>query len=263
MKQQLFRFALVLALAAPLLAQEQRIRDASGFSTTAPAGWTVRQDGSGSVAVDPSQTGMIVVKSHSYPNFEAFAADANLARDGFQLVGEVQTLSPTERFFRAAKPTASGYLIADTFLSFAPAGGGSLIVCFTDDQHADDLYQHGLRMTRAVRFEAPDPQVANAWIAALGGKHLIALETGNGYSERTDLYLFGSGEFRYRHDASSLSQNGSGALAGGSDGRWSITPGGELVLQFANGNRQSYQLSARAARNEVGLNGRRFFVTEQ
>lgn len=250
-----------LLLCAPVWAQEQRISDPTGFSTSVPASFKVSQDASGTVAVEPQQRYMVVIKNHSYNNFEAFAQQANLARDGFTLVGDVRTLNATDRSFRAAKQTATGYLLADTFVCFSPNGGGSLIVALSDEKNADAAYASAYQVAQKVQYS--QPQKDNLWTSALAGKHLIYLYTGNGYSERKDLYLGANGQFAQRNDASSASMNGSGYLAGGGDGSWRIVPGGRLVLQFNNGNVGNYALAPGKAGNEVLLNGKRYFVTNR
>jgi hypothetical protein len=230
--------------------------DANGFSSPIPSALTLRQDASGAVATDSAQRYAIVIKSHSYANFEAFAADANLARDGFQLVGEVQTFGNGGRCFRASR----GDLVADTFVSFSPYGGGSLVVALAKAQDAGEAFQQGLSIASGVRYSQPQ---RSQWDAALSGKHLVGLYTSSGFSERTDIYLFSTRRFVFRRDSSSLSANGSGIAAGGSEGTWRATPGGELVLQFASGQVRTYRLSERPARNEVGLNGQRYFVLSE
>ncbi|MFN8608137.1 MAG: hypothetical protein U0931_11440 [Vulcanimicrobiota bacterium] len=252
--------ALVLAvcLSLPLWAQDQQVNHPSGFQTRLPASFKVSQDASGLLAVAPDQSYMVILKSHTYPNFDSFARQANLEKDGFSLVGEVRSLNATDRSFRAAKQTATGYLVADTFVSFSPYGGGSLIVALSNEKNSEAAYQEAYQMAHNLQFSQPKPD--QLWSSALAGKHLVYLYNGNGYSERKDLYLAGNGQFAQRNDASSASINGSGWLAGGGDGRWQVLSGGLLVLQFNNGQTGSYSLSPGDAGNEVLLNGKRYFV---
>ena len=47
-------------------------------------------------------------------------------------------------------------------------------------------------------------------------------------------------------------------------GTWTISPNGaKLILSFQNGGTVEYQISKRQASNEIGLNGKRFFVQSQ
>lgn len=255
-KKTLIAAALCGTLAGALSAQTV-VDDPGGLRITVPAAFRVEQQASGTVCANDSC--MVVVKTHSYPNFEAFAAEANLARDGFTLVGDVRNLNDTDRHFRATKQNPDGsYLVADTFVRFSPQGGGCVVVALSTPDNSEQAYYSGQEITNGVAFTAPTS--GGVWDQALRGKHLVYLYTGNGYSERFDLYLFTNGTFSTRSDLSSVSMNGSGAVAGGGEGTWRATPSGQLVLSYHSGNSQVYQLAPRQAGNEVSLNGKRFFV---
>jgi hypothetical protein len=247
-----------LLWASPVLAQGQPITHPAGFSTSAPADFQLTHDATKAVAVNAQKTIMVVVTNHNYSNFESFCAGAQLAKDGFAVVGEVRNLNATDRSFRAARPTETGYVLADTFVSFSPYGGGSLIVAISDERNADAAYLTAHQMASQLSFSRP--QIDTLWNQALSGKHLVYLYTGNGYSERQDLFLHSNGTFQRRNDASSASQNGTGALAGGAQGTWQILSGGQLVLRGQDGSLSQVQLSQGNASNEIRLNGRRFFV---
>lgn len=241
------------------LAAQTVVEDPAGFRLQVPAGYQVQRQADGTVCADG--TAVVVVKSHHYSNFEAFAQNANLAQDGFTLVGEVRSLNNSDRHFRASRPNPEGgYLIADTFVRFSPFGGGSVVVALSKSENADKAYYAGQSLNDKIQFTRPVATTSNPWEQALAGKHLLYLYTGNGYSERLDLFLYANRAFSTRSDTSSLSMNGSGATAGGGEGRWSINGQGQLVLQYHNGNQQVYQLAPRQASNEISLNGKRFFV---
>lgn len=239
------------------------VEDPNGFRTTVPAGYTVRQEASGIAAANAAGTSILAIKAHTYRNFEAFAADANLARDGFTLNGEPRLLERGDGiYFRASKPNGQGgYLVADTFVTFLPQGGGAMVVALSDLANADAGYYAGYDVASKIQFFQPRATAASsAWDQALRGKHLVYLYTGNGYSERKDLYLFANGTFSQRVNMSSTSMNGSGGGGGGTDGTWQVTPAGQLVLSFHDGRGASYTLAPRQAGNEVALNGKRYFV---
>jgi hypothetical protein len=239
------------------------VEDPSGFRTRIPAGYTVSQDSTGLVASNAGGTVALVVKAHNYGSFEAFARQANLQRDGFTLVGEPRTLEKGAVHFRASKARPQGgYVIADTFVTFAPRGGGVLVVALSDQDTAEEAY--GAAYDVVARLELTEPTAtaaSSAWEAALRGKHLVYLYTGNDYSERFDLYLFADGSFAQGGDMSSASASGTGWMEGRSEGTWRVTPAGQLVLSFQDGRTRAYALSRRQAANEVGLDGKRYFVT--
>lgn len=232
-----------------------------GYRAQIPAGYSVRQDLSGVVAGNADATSAIILKAHNFGSFEAFAADANLARDGFTLLGEPRVVGANTVHFRASKPDPKGLLIADTFVSFKPTGSGCLVVALSDQAHADAAYYSAYDIVTSMRTTEPSASAAtSAWDAALRGRHLVYLYTGNGYSERFDLVLGRQGAFTTSSDASSLSINGSGAVQGGGQGTWTITAAGQLLLNYHDGRQASYTLAPGKAGNEVNLNGRRFFL---
>lgn len=259
-------FPLILAAVEFSQAQaNQRLKSADGdYSFAAPSGFEFKRSAEGFALFDAGKTIIIAVKSHDFQTFEAFAKQSNLEKDGLALVGKVESLSGKNKFFRASKQTAQGELIVDTFVLFSEFGGGALVVALSDAQNAVKGHQGALAITKNINFSKPPQNAANNQLQSLfRGKHLLYLYTSSGFSERTDIYLCPSGAFIYRLNSSSLSANGSGAVGGNSDGNWKISASGDnasLILQFDNGTRRDYKISRRAAVNEIGLNGNRYFV---
>lgn len=244
---------------------KKRLSDANnGYSFLPPDGFESKQNDEGFALVNNAQTVILIVKAHNYSNFQQFANDTNLEKDGFTLVGKIRDFGENNKTFRASKQNAQGTLIADTFVSFSTFGGGVLIVALSDAQNAENGFQKGLEISNSLKFFKPPASAGNNQLEnAFRGKHLLYLYTASGFSERTDIYLCSSGAFIFRVNSSSLSANGSGAVGGNSDGRWKISSSGSsasLILQFSNGSSRQYSISARQASNEIGLNGKRFFV---
>lgn len=260
---------------------EKWLSDAvGGYSIKSPADLNRTPSDEGFAFVNTAKTILIVVKRHNYNNFQAFSNDANLERDGLTLVGKVQNLNDSDRTFRTSKQTANGLLIADTFVTFSPYGGGTLIVAFSERDNAEAAFEKGLQMARSVDYvkrEAPPAEtpsrqqpsggVDNSEAASyFKGKHLLYLYTNNGYSERRDIYLCSSGTFYTRSDMSSISQNGTGAVAGGADGYWTASANGglKLILRFQNGNVREYNVTKNTqGAGGILLNGARYFVENQ
>ena len=248
-------------------ATEKRLGDADGgYSFVAPSGFESQKNEEGFGLVNTEKTVVIAVRGHNFKTFEEFAAQANLEKDGFSLVGKVQDLGQKGKTFLVAKQTAGGVLTVDTFVLFSPYGGGMLIVSFTEKVNNQQGFKAGLHIARSVTFTKPQlSEAASRWQTLLSGKRLTYLYTASGFSERTDIYLCESGRLIYRSDSSSLSNNGSGAVGASSHGTWEISPGGggSLILQFGDGTTRQYKISRRQAGNEIGLNGNRYFVQNQ
>lgn len=230
------------------------------YSFTAPASFTTKQSDQGFALVDASNTYIIVVSSHRYNDAKAFAENANLEKDGLTLVGDVQQLGGNDFSFRTYKDTPQGRVIIDSFVLFSPHGGGVMIVAMAETDKANAAFQKALEISKTARFSKPqESQASSEWQTFLRGKHLLYLNTNNGYSARRDIYLCSNGTFASSNGDSSISINGTVATSGKGSGTWSVS-GASLILNFNNGSVSEYTLSTRQASNEIGLNGNRYFV---
>jgi hypothetical protein len=268
--QALFLSFLILTTATSVFSQarqtEKRLSDTNGgYSFAAPTGFESSQNEEGFGLVNTEKTVVIAVKNHNFKSFQEFAAQSNLEKDGFTLVGKVQDFGEKGKTFLVARQTAQGVLLADTFVLFSPFGGGTLIVSFSDKANNQTGFQAATQIAKSVTFTKPQTsEAANQWQNFFSGKHLTYLYTSSGFSERTDIYLCSSGGFSYRSDSSSQSNNGSGAVGGNSDGYWKISPSGtSLILQFSSGTVREYKITRRQTGGEIGLNGNRYFVQTQ
>lgn len=251
-----------LALAAFSQIRETRLSDAAGgFSFAVPDKWTSEKNAEGFAMVNPEKTVIVVVKSNNYTNFQEFGADANLAAEGLQLVGEPQQITNGVAF-RTSKQTQQGILIIDTCVLFSPYGTGVVIAGLSAEKNANSSFETAIAISKSVQFEKPAAG-SGPFAEQLKGKHLLYLYTASGYSERKDIYLCSSGEFYQSNDMGGFNPNDSGDGSFGSrrstHGTWSVN-GTSLTLSFRNGGMSRYTLTKRAASNEVGLNGQRFFV---
>lgn len=258
-------FLLLIVCSAQNQTNGKQLSDtANGYRFIAPFGFESNQNDEGFALTNARKTVILVVKGHNFQNFQKFAEQANLEKDGFSLVGKVQDFGEQNKTFRASKKTAQGLLITDTFVLFSPFGGGALVVAISDANNAENAFNEGLKISKSVSFSKPVvSQVGNQIQNLFRGKHLLYFYTASGFSERTDIFLCPSGSFFYRTDTSSTSGNFSGITAGNADGNWRIAASGNnasLILQFNNGGTRQYKISARQASNEIGLNGNRYFV---
>lgn len=236
-----------------------------GYDLLKPSGWISEKNADGYAIANPSKTVVIAVKAHGYNDLPSFAAEANLERDGLVLVGEPKQM-PGGVVFRTAKPTPKGNIVIDTCVLFSAHGGGVMVVAITDEANSSLALEKSMAIAGSVRFfKTETSQVSSQIRNALAGKHLLYLYTGNGYSERKDIYLCNSGAFFHSTDVGGFTPNNADGSSFGSTsnkhGNWSVAADGKtLILTFDNGNAVRYTLSARQASNEIGLNGNRYFV---
>jgi hypothetical protein len=255
-------------LASAMLAQpsETRFTDSSGaYSFAVPEKWKSETNTEGFALANSEKTVIVIVKSHTYANFEEFSADANLERDGLELIGKPQTIT-NGYAFRTAKRTPQGIVVIDTCVLFSTFGGGVVIVGLSDEKNATDSFDSGVAIANSVRFASPTVSSNGPFVSLLKGRQLLYLYTASGFSERKDIYLCSSGEFYQSTDMGGFNPNDSGDGSFGSrrssHGMWSVN-GSSLLLRFRNGGTTQFRLSKRPASNEIGLNGQRFFVRQQ
>ena len=254
--------AACLGQAAP--ASGSRVQS-SGFSFVVPTGWRSKQD-QGWALASPDGSTVIVVTTHNYDNFESAVRDTRLT-DGFEVAGKAQDLKGGGKTLRVTKRTPSGIGVIDIFVLFSPNGGGVLVTALSDSRLSESAFNAGLGISDSVVFAARSEGTAasgsSEWNDRLTGKHLLYLYSGNGYFEEKHIYLCRSGTFYQTTGSGGFTPNdadgGSFAARGGKRGRWSIS-GSILLLQFQDGSAGQYNLTKRPAGNEVGMNGKRYFV---
>ena len=263
--------ALAFAVTSDVFGQESRsasenrtVSIADGYSFNAPKGWTKKEGDGGFVLVNPAQTIIVAVKTHSYKDFKAFMADADLEGDGLKQIGETKDIDESTKYFRAAGQTNQGILVVDTLVLFSPHGGGLAIASLTDNKNAETGLRAAVEIAGTVLFSKPQiSSAASEWQTFLRGKQLIYLYTGSGYSERRDIWLCPSGDFYMTFDGSSLSNIGSGVVSSNNRGTWrAVVSGGahQLILQYQNGQTHQYRLSRRQSAGEISLDNNRYFV---
>ena len=237
---------------------------AAGYSFTAPSGWKIRQD-KGYALVEPAGQSIVMVTSHHYTDFESALRDTTLEEG--EAAGRPQDIKGGKTI-RVTKRVADGVTVVDLFVLFSPNGGGVIVIALSEGKNADSSFYSGLNIANSVTFTqtaAPQRQsaAASGWQSRLAGKHLLYLYSGNGYFEEKHIYLCSSGTFYQSTGSGGFtpgdSDGGSFAARGGKRGRWSVS-GSVLVLQFQDGAVGEYNLTQRSANNEIGMNGRRYFV---
>lgn len=256
------------ALGLGQAAREQRLQDqAAGYSFSAPAGWKGNKGDAGFALVNPAETIIVSVRPHSYADFQTALRDTKLD-PGFEVAGQPQDLKDGGKTIRVTKRSAAGVGVIDFFMLFSPNGGGVVVMALSDSANADAAFDAGLKISDSVAFAKPQQAGATSasssgWASALSGKHLLYMYSGNGYFEEKHIYLCRDATFAQTTGSGGYtpgdSDGGSFGARGGRRGRWSVS-GSTLVLQFQDGAVGQYNITKRTASNEIGLNGKRYFV---
>ena len=256
------------AFAATGQTSERLSSDGDGYSFATVKGWSNAASGDGFAIVNPAKTIVIAVKAHGYRDFAGFAADANLERDGLEVVGKPQEIKGGQ-IFRTVKRSSKGMAVIDTAVVFSPNGGGVMVASITDEANATTGFNMAAAIANSIQFFQPKVSATAEKVrSVLAGQRLLYLFTGSGYSERKDIVLCSNGVFYQSTDMGGFTPGNvdgpSFAATGGKRGRWSVSANGsKLVMEFDTAGTVEYALSARQASNEIGMNGQRWFVQAQ
>jgi hypothetical protein len=250
------------------------------YSFDGPEGWKKAVDDLGYTFTSPGEGVIILVRPHGENDF-AKAVRTTEIDSTYKVIGDPFDMKNGGKSFRVTKLLSNGTTgVVDVFIMLSPNGGGVIVMALSGPANSDSAYKVGNAVASSVTFpgapvasnrgpsqpEPPQSVGGSPWETRLGNKHLLYLYSGNGYFEERHYYLCSSGNFYYSAGSGGFTPGNSdgGSFAGrsGNSGRWRVS-GSTLVLRFQNGNVVQFNLTERQARNEVGLNGKRYFLEPQ
>ena len=275
-------FFLLLAIAAAastLTIAQAPSRSAAGpaveYDFTAPSGWRQSVKDGGYMLANPSETIFILVRPHSRNDFADAVRDTEIDNT-YRVIGGPQDLQNGGKTFRVTKQMPNGSTgVVDVFVMLSPRGGGVIVFALSSPSTSTAAFDTGLSVSNSVTFagsgranassasRSASVSTPSGWAAKLSNKHLLFLYSGNGYFEERHIYLCSTGGFVQTTGSGGYTpgnvDGGSFAARGGRRGQWAVS-GSQLVLQFQDGAVVQYNITPRQAGNEVGLNGKRYFL---
>lgn len=267
------------AVATSVVAQSpsRAVADASvEYDFMAPSGWKQSAKKGGYMLVNSSETVYVLVRPHSRNNFADAVRDTEID-NSYRVVGGPQDLANGGKTFRVTKQNPNGSTgVVDIYVMLAPRGGGVIVFALSSPSTAPAAFEAGLSVANSVTFAgsastfsrraAPSTATASAttgWGSKLSNRHLLFLYSGNGYFEERHIYLCSTGSFVQTTGSGGYTpgnaDGGSFGARGGRRGQWAVTDSA-LTLQFQDGALVQYNITPRQASNEVGLNGKRYFL---
>lgn len=113
----------------------------------------------------------------------------------------------------------------------------------------------------SAQFRVPVEAASSSWTAYLRGRYLVRLYSGNGYSEKHELWLCSDGSFASAMDGGGFTAGvASGAFGSNSNGTWvaagEVTGAGIITLMRTDGQRG--ELRAEMTGDNFTLNGERW-----
>ena len=267
--------AAVTATAVAQAASGTASKTSVEYDFTAPSGWKQSPKDGGYMLVNPSETVYVLIRPHSRNDYADAVRDTEID-DSYRVVSGPRDLQNGGKTFRVTKQTANGGTgVVDVFVMLSPRGGGVIVFALSSPSTASAGFDAGLSIANSITFAGSPRSVRPAeplsasvpaptgWAAKLSNKHLLFLYSGNGYFEERHIYLCTSGNFVQTTGSGGYTpgnaDGGSFGARGGRRGKWTVS-GSVLVLQFQDGATVQYNITSRQASNEVGLNGKRYFL---
>jgi hypothetical protein len=249
---------------------EKNVKDsANGISFTVPKGWICQETNGIYIFTDDAKTANIILKKHNYKNYDEFTkGDGAFERDGFQKTVKTSNLGNGGFYDIVSKSVDGKEFTFDVVFLVSKKGGGEVITGVSTDKASTEVARAGMaELFKTLTFqEVKTPPQDSATQNAFAGKKFRYLYSNNGYRESRTITLCKSGSYFYQSESGSISSLGGGFTNSNDRGTWQVQKNGNLIVltlrsQAGNPTRQ-YQVSARQASNEIGLNNDRFFVSE-
>lgn len=248
--------------------------DEAGYAVHLPAQWTAQRldDGSYQALFDGQQSRIITISPHNYSDLNRLIKEssASIQQNGVQvtLVSPIQNWGTNGAMARYTGSAQGQKFSLQAIGLMSPHGGGLTLGIYelnTDQQISLELLQS---MANTVKWSKPPVnQMAQTWQNRLTGKQLLYLYTGNGLSEKWSYDLCTNGSFQYVSNSTYLSGNFSETFSAAGQntqgGHWRLTTKQSqpvLVLTNHSGEVFEFTLTTRSAGNEIGLNGKRYFI---
>lgn len=250
-----------------------RYKDPFGaYSFQVPAGCSVTATKDG-FEINCGLAGVeMTVSSHAYASTAAVkkdAVDVNDAASGVNLKAATSDYNSNGVFVRYEGKASGSPVVIESLVLVSPHGGGASVAAKGGTLNYTTTVTAIIKsIGNSMQFVKPTVSAdAQQWITKLKGKQLLYLYTASGYSEKYSYDLCVNNTFVSAGDNSYTStgygSNASGVTSGGGSGTWKIISQdgvSSLVLTFNNGQVKSFEITARSASNEVGLNGKRYFI---
>lgn len=249
-----------------------RINDPYGlFSFQLPASWTHTMEQGNQVITKSNLQAQLGVVAHNYSSLQEIRNNAFDVRDAESntfLKATTQNYGANSVFIRYEGQAQGQSLVIEMISVLSPYGGGANVVgTALAPNYKPEITAAIKSIANSLQFLKPGASpVAQQWKQRINGKQLLYLYTGNGLSDKITMDLCASGRFAYYSNSSYMSGGHSQFSYAGRDsnsGTWKVLARNNqavLVLFYDGGNVEEYELSNRQAGNEIGLNGKRYFI---
>jgi hypothetical protein len=245
------------------------VRLEGGLTLHPPADWSVQPPQATKVVLVPASNDSLVIASIDAGQISLVVAELS---NGFTL-GTGVFLRPT-----GAPRVANGIHSNDFVAEGSPTEARGVVMARSADSGrvltliglAEPGQIEMIRTTMAAMIASATISAAAAapsggeLAAYLKGRYLVRFYSGNGYSEKHELWLCTNGQFRSRFDGGGFTQGvASGAFEGGNVGTWTAQgnrAGGVLSLSASDGAQSRFEV--RESSDALLLNGQKWLRGE-
>jgi len=236
-----------------------------GLSILPPGGWSpVPANPGATVLAGPDGESLIIV---SVDEGLLEMAVAELA--GSVDLGDGVVLDPVDNPTKRGQVHSNRFtvrgaispMVASVMIRDVGAGRTVSLIGLAPATGASGLQTALNQLMTSLTVGRPPAQSASGWGAQLKGRYLVKFYSGNGYSEKHELWLCSNGSFLKRVDGGGFTQGvASGVFAGGLNETWTAQgspPGaGQRVLSTSDGQVLRYTLQSRP--DGIGIDGERW-----
>lgn len=245
------------------------VRLEGGLTLHPPADWSVQPPQATKVVLVPPANDSLVIASIDAGQISLVMAELS---NGFTL-GTGVFLRPTgaprvangihsNDFVAEGSPTdARGVVMARS----ADSGRVLTLIGLAEPGQIEMIRTTMAAMIASATISAAAPASSGGELASyLKGRYLVRFYSGNGYSEKHEIWLCTNGQFRSRFDGGGFTQGvASGAFEGGNVGTWTAQgnrAGGILSLSASDGAQSRFEV--RESSDALLLNGQKWLRGE-
>lgn len=255
--------------AAPSQTSGPRVSLPGGLTLFPPTGWTSQPAGGNRTVLLAPDGQTVVIASLD----EGVMQQAVSELAGTIDLGDGVVLDPVDT------PTLKGQIHSNRFtvrgaqsptLGFVmirDAGGKTSLslIGLAPSADASQLQTTMNQLITRAEIGAPRPQATSEWQKQLKGRYLVRFYSGNGYSEKHEMWLCSDGSFAKRVDGGGFTTGvASGAFAGGLTGTWNAQgdAAGQGLLVLSSSDGQVLQYTLRQAPDGVLIDGQKWMRGE-
>lgn len=240
-----------------------------GLSLFPPPGWSAQgSDGNRTVLAGPDGQSLVIASLDEGVLQQAVAELRSSIDLGDGIILDPLEVPSVKEGIHANRFTVRGApspTLGSIMIREISPGRTLTLIALVPSAGSDAVQATLSQLMTTFEIGAPRAQATSEWERQLRGRYLVKFYSGNGYSEKHELWLCSNGSFMKRVDGGGFTTGvASGAFEGGLTGTWRaqglLSGAGELTLSTSDGDILRYTL--RQASDGVLIDGERWLRGE-